>query len=55
MRPDVAKFLYDVDQATTLLEDFTRGKSFADYQADVLLRLAAERLFITIGEALVQA
>jgi len=34
MRPEVAKLLQDVDQAATLLEDFTRGKSFADYQSD---------------------
>jgi uncharacterized protein with HEPN domain len=55
MRPEVAKFLADVDQAAALLEDFTRGKSFADYQADALLRAGVERQFIIIGEALMQA
>jgi uncharacterized protein with HEPN domain len=37
------------------LEDFTRGKSFADYQGNDLLRAGVEREFITIGEALMQA
>jgi uncharacterized protein with HEPN domain len=55
MRPEVAKFLHDIRQATLLLEDFTQGKSFADYQADALLRAAVEREFIIIGEALTQA
>jgi uncharacterized protein with HEPN domain len=55
MHPDVAKFLLDIDQACALLEDFTRGKSFSDYQADVMLRSAVERQFIIVGEALMQA
>ncbi len=37
------------------MEQFTRGKSFADYQVDALLRAGVEREFITIGEALMQA
>jgi hypothetical protein len=55
MPPEIAKWLHDVITACTLLEDFTRGKSFADYQADALLRADVEREFITIGEALTQA
>ncbi len=55
MQPDVAKFLEDVRQACVLLEDFTRGKSLADYLADAMLRAAVEREFILIGEALLQA
>lgn len=55
MHPDAAKFLLDVDQASALVEDFTRGKSFADYQASAMLRSAVERQFIIIGEALMQA
>ena len=55
MRPEVAKYLQDIQQACALLEDFTRGKSFADYQADALLRAGVEREFIIIGEALMQA
>ena len=55
MRPEVAKFLQDVDHAANLLEDFTRGKSFVDYQAEALLRAGVERQLIVIGEALMQA
>jgi uncharacterized protein with HEPN domain len=55
MRPEIAKYLYDVLMACQRVEDFTRGKSFADYDADPMLRAAVERQFITIGEALVQA
>ena len=55
MLPEVAKCLHDVAVACRLLEDFTRGKTFADYQADPLLRAGVEREFITIGEAMTQA
>ena len=55
MLAETAKFLHDVLTACQLLDDFTRGKSFADYQADALLRAGVEREFITIGEALMQA
>jgi len=55
MLPEIAKSLHDVLAACRLLDDFTQGKSFADYQADALLRAAVEREFITIGEALMQA
>lgn len=55
MPPEVAKYLHDMAVACQLIEDFTRGKSFADYQADALLRAGVEREFITIGEAMTQA
>jgi hypothetical protein len=38
MPPEIAKYLHDVALACQLLEAFTRGKSFPDYQADALLR-----------------
>ena len=37
MRPEIIKYLQDVGQACQLLEQFTAGRSFADYQADALL------------------
>ena len=54
MPPDLAKYLHDVRQACGLLENFTSGKSFSDYLADVLLRSAVERQFMIVGEALLQ-
>ena len=52
MRREVRKYLYDMQQATRALDEFTAGKSFADYQANALLRAAVERQFEIIGEAL---
>lgn len=53
MPPEIAKYLHDILTACQLLEDFTRGRLFADYAADALLRAGVEREFITIGEALI--
>lgn len=54
-RPDVRKYIYDILQACDLLVSFTRGKTFADYTADALLRSGVERQFGIVGEALAQA
>ena len=37
--------------AADLVFQFTEGKSFSDYERDVLLRSAVEWQFITIGES----
>ena len=54
MRLESKKYLFDIKQASDLLADFTRGKSFADFQVDPMLRSAVERQFEIIGEALAQ-
>jgi uncharacterized protein with HEPN domain len=52
---EVRKYLFDIAQACDLLTQFTKGKGFADYSADLMLRSAVERQFEVIGEALNQA
>jgi uncharacterized protein with HEPN domain len=53
MRPrDVRLYLFDIARACELIERFTRGRSFDDYEADPMLRSAVERQFEIAGEAL---
>jgi uncharacterized protein with HEPN domain len=54
MRPESKKYLFDIKQAAELVIKFTEAKTFADYEADELLRSAVERQFMIVGEALVQ-
>jgi uncharacterized protein with HEPN domain len=54
MRLESRKYLYDIQEAARLASQFTSGKSFQDYRSDAMLRLAVERAFSIIGEALVQ-
>jgi uncharacterized protein with HEPN domain len=51
MQLEAKKCLEDVRPAAELILAFAAGKSFADYDADVLLRSAFERQFEIIGEA----
>ena len=46
------KYLYDIQRAVHSIEDFTAGKTINDYQDDYMMRLAVERLFGIIGEAM---
>ena len=46
---------FDVAEACRLVEEFTRGKSAADYAGDPLLRSGVERQLEIVGEALNQA
>ena len=54
MQLEARKYLFDIQEAAGLVFQFTIGKEFADYQADPMLRLAVERAFTIIGEALIQ-
>jgi uncharacterized protein with HEPN domain len=54
MQLEARKYLYDVQEAAELVSQFTTGKDFADYQQNPMLRLAIERAFTIIGEALAQ-
>ncbi|MBX3433305.1 MAG: DUF86 domain-containing protein [Pirellulales bacterium] len=44
-------YLWDMLTAAQAVEEFTRDRSFADYEADLLLRSAVERQIEIIGEA----
>lgn len=54
MQPDPRKYLWDALRAAGFLRQFAAGKTFAEYQGDVLLRSAVERQFEIVGEALSQ-
>jgi uncharacterized protein with HEPN domain len=54
MRLEAKKYVFDVHEAAGLVAGFVAGKSFADYQSEPMLRLAVERAFSIIGEALAQ-
>ncbi len=54
MRREAGKYLWDIQRAIGLIQDFTDGKTFADYQSDVMMRSAVERQFEIIGEAMTQ-
>jgi uncharacterized protein with HEPN domain len=55
MRPEVRKYLYDMQQACERIAAFVSAKTADDYRGDVLLQSAVERQFQIIGEALSQA
>ena len=54
MQLEHAKYLYDIQYASGLLAEFVQGKTWQDYEANAMLRAAAERQFEIIGEALAQ-
>jgi uncharacterized protein with HEPN domain len=54
MRLEARKLLYDIQQATAKLLDFSKGRTLSDYEADDLLRSAVERQFEIAGEAVRQ-
>ena len=52
MQPSSAKFLEDIREAGQTILEITSGKALAHYVADKILRLAVERCFEIIGEAM---
>src|SRR5208337_3584785 len=54
MRLEARKYLFDIQEGAGFVSQFTAGKALADYQRDPMLRLAVERAFTIIGEALTQ-
>jgi uncharacterized protein with HEPN domain len=54
MRLESKKYLYDIERAAGQIAEFTAGKEFSDYEREPMLRLAVERAFAIIGEALAQ-
>ena len=54
MHADARKLLWDALQAAEHVANFIRGKTLADYHADVLLRSGVERQLAIVGEALSQ-
>ena len=52
MPPDPVKLLHDIVDAAEFILQQTRGRSLAEYEQTRLIRDAAERNFIIIGEAL---
>lgn len=54
MQLEARKYLYDIQEAAALAAQFTAGKDFAEYQQEPMLRMAVERAFAIIGEALAQ-
>jgi uncharacterized protein with HEPN domain len=51
MLPEARAYLHDIEQASTLIEQFRQGKTFDDYLSDALLRSGVERQLEIIGEA----
>lgn len=52
MHADAHKLAWDARQALERVLRFVKGKEFADYEADDLLRSAVERQLSIVGEAL---
>jgi uncharacterized protein with HEPN domain len=52
LRHDRKSLLWDASNAAAAIADMTAGKSFADFDNDLILRSAVERQFEILGEAL---
>lgn len=54
MQPEALKFVRDMDEAARDIAGFVATKTYDQYLQDKQLRMAVERGFEIIGEALVQ-
>ncbi len=54
MRRDPKSLLWDAREAANAIAVMTAGKTFEDFDADIVLRSAVERQFEIVGEALGQ-
>jgi uncharacterized protein with HEPN domain/predicted nucleotidyltransferase len=54
LRRDPKSLLWDARDAAKAIADMTAGKSFSDFDSDLVLRSAVERQFEILGEALAQ-
>jgi uncharacterized protein with HEPN domain len=54
MRPESAKLLEDIREAGQTALEIAAGKALADYLGDKVMRLAVERCFEIVGEAMRQ-
>lgn len=52
MRHRSAALIWDLERSLTRIQRFVDGKSFEDYDVDILLRSAMERQFEIAGEAM---
>jgi uncharacterized protein with HEPN domain len=52
MPPEIAKLLWDMDDAAAKIQRYSAGRTLADYSADDYFRSAVERQFATLGEAM---
>jgi uncharacterized protein with HEPN domain len=54
LRRDAQSLLWDAREAANAIAAMTTGKTFADFDRDIMLRSAVERQFEIAGEALAQ-
>ena len=55
MKRDPKSLLWDAREAADAIATMTTGKTFADFDRDIVLRSAVERQFEIVGEALAMA
>jgi uncharacterized protein with HEPN domain len=55
MQRDVRAYLSDIEQAGRDIVDFTDGATLEDYVTNKMMRMAVEREFSIIGEAIARA